>query len=83
MTNKQLNINEDFWRTLDQWLSEEVDKETLSELFLTVGTQLQKDINGKDFGVARALDYVKRVKQAITSLILSILKVVMIRVYHA
>ena len=59
---KELNINEDFWNTLDKWLSEEVDKETLSELFLTVGTQLQKDINGKDFGVARALDYVKRTK---------------------
>ena len=46
--NKELNINEVFWKTLDGWLSEEVDKETLSELFLTVGTQLQKDINGKD-----------------------------------
>ena len=60
--NKELNINEVFWKTLDGWLSEEVDKETLSELFLTVGTQLQKDINGKDFGVARALNYVKRIK---------------------
>ena len=60
--NKELNINEVFWKTLDGWLSEEVDKETLSELFLTVGTQLQKEINGKDFGVARALDYVKRTK---------------------
>ena len=59
---KELNINEDFWNTLDRWFSEKVDKETLSELFLTVGTQLQKDINGKDFGVARALDYVKRTK---------------------
>ena len=61
MTKKN-NIKEDFWNTLDRWLSEEVDKETLSELFLTVGTQLQKDINGKDFGVAKALDYVRRAK---------------------
>tara|TARA_Y100000590_G_scaffold399780_1_gene483353 strand:+ start:516 stop:701 length:186 start_codon:yes stop_codon:yes gene_type:complete len=60
--NKQINIKEDFWNTLDRWLSEEVDKEALSELFLTVGTQLQKDINGKDFGVARAINYVKRAK---------------------
>ena len=59
--NKELNINEVFWKTLDGWLSEEVDKETLSELFLTVGTQLQKDINGKDFGKVRALDYVKAI----------------------
>ena len=58
---KELNINEDFWNTLDKWLSEEVDKETLSELFLSVGTQLQQDINGEDFGKVRALDYVKAI----------------------
>ena len=62
MKNIKNNITKDFWNTLDRWLSEEVDKETLSELFLTVGTQLQKDINGKDFGVARAINYVKRAK---------------------
>ena len=57
--NKPININEDFWNTLDRWLSEEADEGTLSELFLSVGTQLQQDINGKDFGKVRALDYVK------------------------
>ena len=55
------NTKEDFWNTLDKWLSEEADKEILSELFLSVGTQLQQDINGKDFGKVRALDYVKAI----------------------
>ena len=56
--NKPININEDFWNTLDRWLSEEADEGTLSELFLSVGTQLQQDLKGKRAGKEVALEYV-------------------------
>ena len=46
MKNKK-EINEEFWNTLDGWLSEGADKESLSELFLSVGILLQQNLNGK------------------------------------
>ena len=51
-------INEEFWNTLDGWLSEGADKGMLSELFLGVGTQLQQDLKGKRAGKEVALEYV-------------------------
>ena len=60
--NKELNINEDFWNTLDRWLSEEADKEILSELFLSVGTQLQQDLKGKKAGKEVALEYIEAIR---------------------
>ena len=49
MKNKK-EINDEFWNTLDGWLSEGADKGSLSELFLGVGTQLQQDLKGKKAG---------------------------------
>ena len=49
MKNK-IEINEEFWNTLDGWLSEDVDKESLSELFLVVGTILQQELKDKKTG---------------------------------
>ena len=54
-------INEEFWDTLDEWLSEGADKGILSELFLGVGTQLQQDLKGKKAGKGVALEYVRAV----------------------
>ena len=51
-------INEEFWNTLDGWLSEGADKGSLSELFLGVGTQLQQDLKGNKAGKEVALEYV-------------------------
>ena len=57
MKNKK-EINDEFWNTLDGWLSEGADKGSLSELFLGVGTQLQQDLKGKKAGKQVALEYV-------------------------
>ena len=57
MINKK-DINEEFWNTLDGWLSEGADKGSLSELFLGVGTQLQQDLKGNKAGREVALEYV-------------------------
>ena len=51
-------INEEFWNTLDGWLSEGVDRGSLSELFLGVGTQLQQDLKGKELGKKFANEYI-------------------------
>ena len=58
MINKK-EINDEFWNTLDGWLSEGADKGILSELFLGVGTQLQQDLKGKRAGKEVALEYVE------------------------
>ena len=60
MKNKK-EIYEEFWITLDGWLSEGVDKGCLSELFLGVGTQLQQDLKGRKAGKEVALEYVEAV----------------------
>ena len=57
MKNKK-EINEEFWNTLDGWLSEGADKGVLSELFLGVGTQIQQDLKGKKVGKEVSLEYV-------------------------
>ena len=57
MKNKK-EIYEEFWISLDGWLSEGVDKGSLSELFLGVGTQLQQDLKGRKAGKEIALEYV-------------------------
>ena len=54
-------IIEEFWNTLDGWLSEGADKGSLSELFLGVGTQLQQDLKGNKAGKEVALEYVKAI----------------------
>tara|TARA_Y100000590_G_scaffold466191_1_gene640791 strand:+ start:557 stop:748 length:192 start_codon:yes stop_codon:yes gene_type:complete len=60
MINKK-DINEEFWNTLDGWLSEGADKGVLSELFLGVGTQIQQDLKGKKTGKEVALEYVEAI----------------------
>tara|TARA_Y100000590_G_C15554594_1_gene952305 strand:- start:41 stop:229 length:189 start_codon:yes stop_codon:yes gene_type:complete len=55
---KKFNIEKEFWETLDKWLSEEVDKELLSQLFLGVGTFLQQELKGKKEGKRFASEYV-------------------------
>ena len=57
MKNKK-EINDEFWNTLDGWLSEGADKGSLSELFLGVGTKLQQDLKGKKAGKEVTLEYV-------------------------
>ena len=49
MKNKK-ETNEEFWNTFDGWLSEGADKESLSELFLIVGTLLRQELKGKKIG---------------------------------
>ena len=49
MKNKK-EINEEFWNTLDGWLSEGADKESLGELFLSVGSLLQQELKDKNTG---------------------------------
>ena len=61
MKNKK-EISEEFWNTLDGWLSEGVDKGILSELFLGVGTQLQQDLKGKKAGKEVALEYIEAIR---------------------
>ena len=60
MINKK-EINDEFWNTLDGWLSEGADKGSLSELFLGVGTQLQQDLKGKKAGKEVALEYIEAI----------------------
>ena len=57
-------INDEFWNTLDGWLSEGADKGSLSELFLGVGTKLQQDLKGKNEGKEVSLNYVESIADA-------------------
>ena len=63
MKNKK-KINDEFWNTLDGWLSEGADKGSLSELFLGVGTKLQQDIKGKKEGKEVSLTFVESIADA-------------------
>tara|TARA_B100001750_G_scaffold100305_1_gene79393 strand:- start:612 stop:812 length:201 start_codon:yes stop_codon:yes gene_type:complete len=55
------SMEEKYWKTLDRWLSEGVDKGTLSEFCLGVGTMLQQDLKGTQEGKEVALEYVKAI----------------------
>tara|TARA_B100001750_G_C15516872_1_gene607950 strand:- start:3510 stop:3707 length:198 start_codon:yes stop_codon:yes gene_type:complete len=63
MKNKK-EINEEFWNTLDGWLSEGADKESLSELFLSVGILLQQNLNGKKRCKEVTLKYVEAISDS-------------------
>jgi len=55
----KFNIENDFWNTLDSWLSKDVDKVRLSELFISAGTFMIQEIAGEEVGRKLVVEHIR------------------------